>query len=803
MSKGRSYREPIEPRVRTLEQWYQRAQAASGTALFEWDLATDEWEWTPPVALLFGFNPETPRRSFAGWEPAIFVDDVPKLRAAADAARENGAFYCEFRVRHGNGDVRWIAGRGEAIAASTGELLRLTGAFYEISDRKELEARLLALTETLESNVGDRVRQLAVTAAQLEETERRLRLLIDAVTDYAIFMLDTAGNVVSWNPGAERITGYASREILGQHFSRFYTHVDRQKGVPRIALATAERIGKYEAEGWRIRKDGSTFWASVVINAIRDATGDLLGYAKVTRDITERMKAQEAIKESAEMARDVIASALDAFVQINERGEITEWNKQAEAIFGWSREEVLGHELGCVIIPPAHRARHHEGLEHFLRTGEGPVIGHRLETDGVRRDGKEICVELSITALRRRDGCVYNGFLRDITEKKAIEAQLRQAQKMEAIGQLTGGVAHDFNNLLTVIIGNIEHLQRRFPPGHELERIVAAALRGASRAAILTERLLAFSRRQALSPQVISVNKLVAGMSELLRRTLGETISIETVLAGGLWVTFIDANQLENALLNLAVNARDAMPRGGRLTIETANCYLDEVYANRHQDVRPGQYVGLFVTDTGTGMAAAIVAQAFEPFFTTKSAGEGTGLGLSQVYGFVKQSEGHVKLYSEIGQGTTVKLYLPRHHGPGDETDDVVQTRKVPRGREEETVLIVEDDPDVREYTSEMVSGLGYRTLSAENGPAALRMLDDNPDVQLLFTDVVLPGGMNGRRLAQEAVRRRPALKVLFTTGYARNAIVHQGRLDPDVEVVFKPFTYSQLAIKIRHALDS
>jgi CheY-like chemotaxis protein len=292
-------------------------------------------------------------------------------------------------------------------------------------------------------------------------------------------------------------------------------------------------------------------------------------------------------------------------------------------------------------------------------------------------------------------------------------------------------------------------------------------------------------------------------MSELLRRTLGETISIETVLAGGLWLTFIDSSQLENALINLAVNARDAMPDGGRLTIETANCYLDEAYASRHEDVRPGQYVGIFVSDTGTGMSQQIAAHAFEPFFTTKNAGEGTGLGLSQVYGFVKQSEGHVKIYSEIGHGTTVKLYLPRHHGAEDDANDALQTRGVPRGRKGETVLVVEDDPDVREYTSEMVSELGYRTLSAADGPTALSVLDANPDVQLLFTDVVLPGGMNGRSLAHEALRRHPMLKVLYTTGYARNAIVHQGRLDPDVEVVFKPFTYSQLAAKLRRALDS
>jgi PAS domain S-box-containing protein len=783
---------------------FRRAQAVSGTGLFEWDLETDQLEWTPPVAMLFGFDPDMPRRFFAEWEPAIFMDDVPKLHAAVNAAGATGSFYCEFRVGYQNGDVRWIAGKGQAIKDATDKPRWLAGAFYDISDRKQLQARLLALNETLEARVADRVRHLAATAAQLEETERRFRLLVDAVTDYAIFMLDPAGNVMSWNPGAQRIKGYAAEEILGRHFSQFYTDEDRRKGVPRDALAKAEQSGKFELEGWRVRKDGSTFWASVVINAIRDESGNLLGFAKVTRDVTERMKAQEAIRENAEMARDIIASALDAFIQIDERGEIAEWNKQAEAIFGWSRAEALGKELASLIIPLADQARHREGLERFRRTGEGPIVGRRLELEALRRDGKQISVELGITALRRRESYVFNVFVRDMTEKKAVEAQLRQAQKMEAIGHLTGGVAHDFNNLLTVVIGNIEHLGRRLGPGHDLERHVAGALRGASRAALLTERLLAFSRRQPLSPQVMSANKLVVGMSELLRRTLGETISIETVLAGGLWPAFVDANQLENALINLAVNARDAMPEGGRLTIETANSYLDEEYANRHGgDVHPGQYVGIFISDTGTGMSKEVAAQAFEPFFTTKDPGEGTGLGLSQVYGFVKQSEGHVKIYSELGQGTTVKLYLPRHLGSADEDEDVVPARAVPRARRGETVLVVEDDPDVREYTLEMVSELGYRALSAADGPSALRLLDANSDVNLLFTDVVLPGGMNGRGLAEEAMRRRPKLKLLFTTGYARNAIVHQGRLDPNVEVVFKPFTYAQLASKIRRALDS
>jgi PAS domain S-box-containing protein len=672
MIKDRFRGEHVAQRLKTIEERFRVVQAAGGIGWFEWDLVTDMWESTPNVAVLFGFDPATPRPGFADWQAAIFIDDLPKLRSALEVAGERGPYYVEFRVTHPDGSVHWIAGKGEITKDETGRPRRVAGVYYEISERKALEARLLALNESLEARVADRARQLAATAARLEETERRFHLLIDAVTDYAIFMLDTAGNVVSWNPGAERIKGYSSAEILGQHFSRFYTEQDRQKGLPQTALETAERTGKFETEGRRCRKDGTTFMASVVINAIRDSSGRLLGFAKITRDISE---------------------------------------------------------------------------------------------------------------------------------KKETEEQLRQAQKMEAVGQLTGGVAHDFNNLLTVIIGNLEHLDRVLPPAQSTQRIIAAALRGASRAAMLTHRLLAFSRRQPLVPEVLSVNKLVAGMSDLMRRTLGEAILIETVLAGGLWPVLADSNQLENALINLAINARDAMPEGGRLTIETANAHLDEAYARMHEEVQPGQYVGIFITDTGIGMAPETVTHAFEPFFTTKEIGQGTGLGLSQVYGFIKQSGGHVKIYSEVGEGTTVKLYLPRYRGTENLVDEGLKTHELPRGRSE-LVLVVEDDPDVRDYTVEMVGDLGYSVLSAPDGASALRLLDSHRKVCLLFTDIGLPGGMNGRQLAEQALRRRPRLKVLYTTGYARNAIVHRGRLDPGVEVIFKPFTYSDLAVKIRQVLE-
>ena len=659
--------------LRRSEEQLRLAEAASGVGTFELDLTSGRWNWTPQVSLLFGFGPQHPASSFTDLERAIFIDDVPKLRAAIDTAKQTGVYHVEFRVRHADASVHWLAGKGQIAPDETAQARWLRGAFYEITDRKVLEVRLLALNETLEARVADRARELASSITKLQETEHRFRMLVEAVTDYAIYMLDPAGNIVNWNAGAERIKGYTREEIIGQHYSRFFTEADRQRGLPQEAIATAARTGKYETEGWRVRKDGSTFWANAVLNAIFDEAGQLLGFAKVTRDLTER---------------------------------------------------------------------------------------------------------------------------------RAAEERLRQAQKIEAVGQLTGGIAHDFNNLLTVIAGNIEALQRRLPEGarDNLRPLTDAALRGTMRAALLTHQLLAFSRRQPLEPKAVSVNTLISGLSEMLRRTLGESILIETVLTGGLWLTFADANQLESALLNLAVNARDAMPDGGKLTIEAANVSLDEKYAGQ-AEITAGQYVGIFVSDTGIGMTPEVIAQAFEPFFTTKEIGQGTGLGLSQVHGFIKQSGGHVKIYSEIGAGTTVKLYLPRYFPSASLNEAGSAPVSVPAGRGE-TILVVEDEADVRSFTVDMLRELGYRVIEAPDGASGLRLLDTHREISLLFTDVGLPGGMNGRQLAEEAQRRKASLKVLFMSGYARNAIVHHGRLDPGVELLLKPFTYQDLAVKVRYVLD-
>jgi signal transduction histidine kinase/ActR/RegA family two-component response regulator len=394
-----------------------------------------------------------------------------------------------------------------------------------------------------------------------------------------------------------------------------------------------------------------------------------------------------------------------------------------------------------------------------------------------------------------------------VNERMAAEEALRQAQKMDAIGQLTGGVAHDFNNLLTVIMGGIETIQRQLgtvPASRATERIersAAMALHGAQRAATLTARLLAFSRRQALDPKPVEPSRLVTGLADLLQRTLGETITLETVSGAGLWRTFVDPGELENSLVNLAVNARDAMPDGGRLTIETSNASLDEAYVEAlAEPVAPGQYVLVAVTDTGTGMDPETLERVFEPFFTTKDVGKGTGLGLSQVYGFVRQTGGHVRIYSEVGEGTTVKIYLPRFLG--ESADDQPQEARPLAHGGDEVVLLVEDHEDLRAYSAGVLRELGYTVLEASTASAALKVLDSRGDIAVLFTDVVLPDGMDGRRLADEAAKRQPGIKVLFTTGYTRNAIVHNGRLDPGVNLISKPFTYADLADKLRRVLD-
>lgn len=470
-------------------------------------------------------------------------------------------------------------------------------------------------------------------------------------------------------------------------------------------------------------------------------------------------------------------------------------------------EIVTGSKERLPVLVNAAERRDEDGNLRFIRiTVFNAVDRRRYEQELLNAQRK---ANAASDALRDLNARLEDRVAEEVAQRMKTEEALRQSQKMEIVGQLTGGVAHDFNNLLTIIVGGLDSIGRqlgRSPADMDLARMRRArdmAHHGALRAATLTSRLLAFSRQQTLAPQKIEPNRLISGVADLLQRTLGETIAFETVSAGALWQAFADPSELENALINLAVNARDAMPDGGRLTIETANASLDEAYVEAlTEPVRPGQYVLIAVSDTGIGMSPATLARVFEPFFTTKETGKGTGLGLSQVYGFIRQSGGHVRIYSEPGEGTTVKLYLPRATAHDVDAAPLIRDVRSTDGGSE-TILVVEDHDDLRAYCAGVLQELGYHVLEASSGRRALEMLQADNDVALLFTDVVLPDGLNGRDLSREAQRRRPGLKVLFTTGYSRNAVINNGRLEPGVQLIGKPFTFEELAARVRAILDA
>lgn len=628
--------------------------------------------------------------------------------------------------------------------------------------------------------------------------------LVQSIVDYAIYILSLEGRVVSWNAGAERIKGYSADEIIGEHFSRFYTPEDVEEGVPRRALRLAREAGRFSAEGWRVRKDGSRFWASVVIDPILQH-GSIVGFAKITRDITEHREAANAALAAERRFRILVQGVTDyAIFMLNPDGIVTNWNTGAQGIKGYTEAEIVGQHFSRFYTAEDRAEKlPWTALDTARREGRYHAEGWRQ-----RKDESRFWASVVIDAIYDDDGSLlgFAKITRDLTERREAEIelarsreQLFQAQKMEAVGQLTGGLAHDFNNLLAGITGSFELIRTRIAQGriNELDRYVTAGLSAATRAAALTHRLLAFSRRQTLQPAPLNANKLIAGIEDLVRRTVGPAITVETVSAVGLWLCLCDANQLENAILNLCINARDAMPDGGRLTIETANAWVDDAVA-RTRDMPPGQYVAVCVTDTGTGMAPDVVARAFDPFFTTKPLGMGTGLGLSMIYGFAKQSGGQVRIYSEVGEGTTVKIYLPRHFGEEKEEIASPQLQDMPRAQHGEMVLVVDDEPTIRMLITDTLAELGYRAIEAADAATGLKVLQSDARVDLLISDVGLPGGMNGRQMVDAARVSRPDLKVLFITGYADNAAIGNGHLGRGMHVLTKPFVMEHLAARIK-----
>jgi PAS domain S-box-containing protein len=623
----------------------------------------------------------------------------------------------------------------------------------------------------------------------------RYRLLVEAVTDYAIYMLDPDGIITSWNAGARRFKGYEASEIIGQHFSRFYTQEDRDSGLPARALEISRRTGKFESEGWRVRKDGSQFWAFVVIDPIRSGSGEILGYAKITRDLTERMKAEQTLKKSEEQFRLLVQGVSDyAIYMLDPQGYVSNWNIGAQRIKGYLPQEIIGQHFSRFYTDEDQKAGEPQrALDTATRTGR-----FEKESWRVRKDGTRFWAHVVIDAIRDADGSIlgYAKITRDITERRETQQKLEsareallQSQKMEAIGHLTGGIAHDFNNLLMVVLGSLELARRRLPNDEKLMALVDNAILGAERGAILTKRMLAFARRQELSLQTVHVPELVRGMTDLLQRSLGQTISIETRFPIALKPILADQNQVEMALLNLAVNARDAMPEGGQIILAAREVVVG---ADDPGGLKAGTYICISVSDTGEGMDEATLGRAMEPFFTTKGPGKGTGLGLSMVHGLAEQSGGRFNLKSRVGEGTTAELWLPAASGAASGAE---QSRPPSPGSDRQhallAVLAVDDDSLVLTNTVAMLQDLGHTAVGALSGSAALEVLRRDNSFDLVITDQVMPH-MTGLQLADAIEAEWPKLPVILATGFAE---LPSGARQ--IVKLAKPFTQAELAEKL------
>ena len=629
--------------------------------------------------------------------------------------------------------------------------------------------------------------------------QERFRLLVEAVTDYALYMLDAGGYVASWNPGAERAKGYSREEILGQHFSHFYTEEDRAAGLPQRALSIATNEGRFEGEGWRMRKDGTRMWAHVIIDPIRTAEGNLIGFAKITRDLTERIKAHEELRRSEERFRLLVQGVADyAIYMLDIDGRVSNWNAGARRIKGYTADEIVGEHFSRFYTSEDREAGEPARALEIARS-EGR---YEREAQRVRKNGERFWASVVIDAIHDDQGELigFAKITRDITERINTQRELEQAreafyqsQKMESLGQLTGGIAHDFNNLLMAVLGSLELMRKRLPDDPKLDQLLDNAVLGAQRGAALTQRMLSFARRQELKLEPVDVVALVKGLQGLLERTLGPSLVLSTRAVGNVHPARTDANQLELAIINLAVNARDAMAGGGAISIT-----IREQVAENHDDqIAPGLYVVLAVTDTGEGMDAETLAHATEPFFTTKGVGRGTGLGLSMVHGFAQQISGQLRLTSRKGEGTTAEIWMPAAidgEVSSPERPDVHASAE-PASARPLVILTVDDDMLVQMNTVAMLEDFGHTVIEAMNGHEALNILRERRDIDLVVTDYAMPY-MNGRDLALAVKQFRPDLPVVLATGYAE--------LPPGAEVdvvrLSKPFSQDELARAVERA---
>ena len=702
-----------------------------------------------------------------------------RAQAALDAARAGGEGHFQGSASTMAGNARFWDVRVTPVPGADG-----------------LPEKLLAISRDITA---------AWQAEQALREVQSLNTLILGSSRDCIVVLDLEGHTLVVSPGGVEAMEISDVDaIIGLSWLRVWKGIDHDLAVAAVAAARDGGTGRFE--GFCPTHKGTPKWWDVVISPLPGPDGRPERMVSVARDISQRRRAEQCLRELndtlEQRVRDrtqerdrVWSSTNDLMGTAGFDGYLREINPAWERTLGWAEQILLSRPFVELIDPMDHTAT----ADVLDRLSQGETVTAFVDHLKTSTGGLRTVMWDAVP-----DGDMFYIVGRDITQQRETEERLRQSQKMEAVGQLTGGLAHDFNNLLSGILGSLDLLSKRVAQGRigELERYIIAAQGASRRAAALTHRLLAFSRRQTLDPKPIDVHKLVIGMADLIRRTVGPEITVETVDMAGLWTALVDPSQLENALLNLCINARDAMPDGGRITIETANKWMDDRTA-RERDLPPGQYLSLCVSDTGTGMTPEVIARAFDPFFTTKPLGQGTGLGLSMIYGFARQSGGQVRIYSEVGQGSMVCIYLPRHYGKGDIAgDDTGVERDLPRAIDGETVLVVDDEPTVRMLVADVLFDLGYAAIECEDGASGLKVLQGSGRVDLLITDVGLPGGMNGRQVADAARVLRPDLKVLFITGYAENAVVGNGHLDPGMAIMTKPFNMDDLASRIRGLIE-
>jgi PAS domain S-box-containing protein len=820
------------------ERLDQALTAGNGIGTWDWDVPNDRITADERFSTLYGVRPELGRQGapLAAFFGGIHPDDRPATQAAiADALRNGSDFAAEYRLARPDGSVRWVAAQGRCRLDADGTPLRFPGVSFDITERKQAELRHRALLE-----LSDAIRELTDPEEIAYAASAILGRVLE-VSRVGYGIIDKVNETITverdWN--AAGVTTLAGT----LHFRAHGSYIEDLKAGTTVTIADVDHDDRTRdtadvlkaIDAWSFVNmplvEQDDFVALLYANhaAPRTWSDDDLSLmrevAERVRAATERLRAEEARRASDEQFRVFAEAVPNQIWAARPDGHLYWFNQQVYTYSGLKPGTLDGSEIWGGLLHPDDLRSADELWRRSLATGERYAIEFRLR--GANGEYRWFLVRAE--PVRGRDGTVVRwvGTNTDIDDGRrqaaelarwnetleeqvavrtrelmATEEALRQSQKMEAVGQLTGGIAHDFNNLLTGITGSLELLGIRIAQGRlkDVERYSLAAQGAAKRAAALTHRLLAFSRRQTLDPKPTDVNRLVSGLEDLVRRTVGPEIVIEVVEAVGLWATFIDRNQLENALLNLCINARDAMPEGGRLTIETANRWIDARTA-RDRDLEPGQYVSLCVSDTGTGMTPEVIGKAFDPFFTTKPLGLGTGLGLSMIYGFARQSGGQVRIYSEVGAGTNVCLYLPRHFGEAEDTGREAELADAPRASGGETVLVVDDEPTVRMLVMEVLEELGYSAIEAADGAAGLKLLQTNTRIDLLVTDVGLPGGMNGRQMADAARVGRPDLKILFITGYAENAVVGNGFLDPGMHVMTKPFAMEALAGRIKELI--